>query len=193
VPYGIEPGVVQRREVVRPRDPIRLAFAGVLSPWKSPHVAIDALRATRSDRVRLTVHGRLEESMFADYIAGLRARAGDDPRIVFAGPFDRARVSEVMAETDLLIVPSTWYENTPFVMLEAFAAGVPVAASDLGGMAELIRPGVNGFVFPAGDSAALATLIEEWLREPERLAALRPAPPPSIADDFERFAALYAG
>src|SRR5690606_13055229 len=62
VPYGIEPGVVQRREVVRPRDPVRLAFAGVLSPWKSPHVAIDALRATRSDRVRLTVHGRLEES-----------------------------------------------------------------------------------------------------------------------------------
>ena len=193
VPYGIESGLVQRSDVPRPRDPIRIAFAGVLSPWKSPHVAVDALRKTRSDRVRLTVHGRLEESMFAEYIADLRRRAGEDPRIVFAGAFDRARVSAVMAETDLLIVPSTWYENTPFVMLEAFAAGLPVAASDLGGMAELIRPGVNGFVFPAGDSDALAALIESLAREPERLAALRPAAPPSIADDFDRFTALYAG
>ncbi len=190
VPYGLEPDRVRRVDVERPRRPIRLAFAGVLSPWKAPHVAIEAVRATDAD-VRLTVHGRLEEPMFADYIASLRERAGDDPRIAFAGAFDHARLSEVLADTDALIVPSTWYENTPFVMLEAFAAGVPVAASDLGGMAELIRENENGVLFPSGDSRSLAEILEHWSRAPAELAALRPAPPATIASDFDRFAELY--
>ncbi|MBZ0153170.1 MAG: glycosyltransferase [Planctomycetes bacterium] len=188
--YGLEPGRVERRMVQRPRAPLQLAFAGVLSPWKGPQVAIQAVRAT-SAPVRLRIHGNTEEGMFAAHIASLRRLAGDDPRIEFCGPFGPDRLSDVMAATDVLVVPSLWYENTPFVMLEALAAGVPVAASALGGMTELIEEGQNGFVFPPGDAAALAQLIENWCREPGRLAGLDPQPTGTVAESFTRFERLY--
>lgn len=188
--YGLEPGRVERRQVTRPRQPLRLCFAGVLSPWKGPQVAIDAVRLAKGT-VRLAVYGRLEEPMFADHIRGLRQRAGDDARIEFRGSFDASQISEVLADTDVLIVPSTWYENTPFVMLEALAAGVPVAASNLGGMAELIAEGRNGYLFPAGDAKALANAIDSWCADPSLVARLTPEPTGTVAAAFDRFLELY--
>jgi glycosyltransferase involved in cell wall biosynthesis len=55
-----------------------------------------------------------------------------------------------------VVVPSLWYENQPFSILEAFAAGKPVIASDLGGMAELVTNGDRGLLVPPGDVQALA-------------------------------------
>jgi glycosyltransferase involved in cell wall biosynthesis len=192
VPYGLQPGRVRPAAVVRPRRPLRLGFCGVLSPWKAAHVAIDAVRRTQA-AVELTVHGRLHEPMFADYIASLRARAGDDGRIRFANAFDSSQIDRVFAEMDVLVVPSTWYENTPFVVLEAFAAGVPVFASDLGGLSEIVRDGANGRLFPAGDVAALARLIEACAADPRLLADLRPSPPHDVAADYEQFRQHYVG
>lgn len=192
VGYGLEPGRVERRKVQRPRTPLRLTFAGVLSPWKGAQVAIDAVRRTTAD-VLLRVFGRLNEPIFAEHIAELRRRAGGDPRIEFPGPFGADRISDVLADTDLLIVPSLWYENTPFVMLEALAAGVPVVASALGGMAELIDEGRNGFLFPPGDADALARAITGWCADPSQLARLEPQPTGSVSAAFDRFLAIYAG
>jgi glycosyltransferase involved in cell wall biosynthesis len=192
VPYGLEPDRIVRAEVARPRAPLRLAFAGVLSPWKGVHVAVEAVRRIRGP-LELTVHGRTREGMFQVYIDGVLARAAGDERIRFPGPFDRSRASSALAAADLLIVPSLWYENTPFVILEAFAAGVPVAASDLGGMREIVEPGVNGFLFPPGDVDALAALLSSLRDEPARLASLTPRPPPDIAGNYDAFRVCYAG
>lgn len=190
VRYGLEPDRVAAQSVSRPRRPLRLSFIGVLSPWKAPHVAVEAVRRLDGD-VRLTVHGRTEEGMFADYIAQTIAKAQADPRIAFPGAFARDELDRVLAETDVLIVPSVWYENTPFVILEAFTAGVPVIASNLGGMSELVTEGRNGYLFPAGDVAALSALLRRCLDEPERLARLTPEPAGSIADNYQRFRAFY--
>jgi hypothetical protein len=192
VPYGLQPGRVRPASVARPRLPLRLGFCGVLSPWKAAHVVVDAVRRTKAE-VQLTVHGRLNEPMFADYIRELRGRAGDDGRIRFADAFDSSQIDRVFAEMDVLVVPSTWYENTPFVVLEAFAAGVPVFASDLGGLSEVVREGVNGRLFPAGDAAALAKLIEACAGEPLIVESLRPVPPHDIAEDYEEFRRCYVG
>ncbi|MBK8976937.1 MAG: glycosyltransferase family 4 protein [Planctomycetes bacterium] len=192
VPYGLEPGRVARTAVARPRDPLRVAFAGVLSPWKGPQVLIRAVRSIPDVPLLVTLYGNLEEQMFAEHVATLRALAGDDERIRFAGAFGHGELDAVMADTDLLVVPSTWYENTPFVVLEAFEAGVPVAVSDLGGMTEVLDERVNGFRFPAGDSAALAELLRSLVDDPQRIARLDPRPVAGIADNYEVFRALYA-
>jgi glycosyltransferase involved in cell wall biosynthesis len=192
VPYGLEAGRVAPSAVQRPRRPLRLGFCGVLSPWKAPHLAVEAVRGTRAE-VRLTVHGRTHEPMFQGYIDGVVAAAAGDPRIHFAGAYDAVDASRVFADMDVLVVPSTWYENTPFVVLEAFAAGVPVLASDLGGVAEVVRDGENGALFRAGDAAALRAAIERVAGDPQWFARLRPAVPPGIAENYERFAAAYRG
>ncbi|MCK5944479.1 MAG: glycosyltransferase, partial [Planctomycetes bacterium] len=128
VPYGLEPGRVEARPVARPRAPLRLGFCGVLSPWKAPGVLVDAVRQL-DHGLQVSVHGDVDEPMFADYIARVRQRAEGDDRIRFAGAYGAEQTSQVFADMDVLVVPSTWYENTPFVVLEAFAAGVPVIAS----------------------------------------------------------------
>jgi glycosyltransferase involved in cell wall biosynthesis len=193
LPYGLDPDRVRRLPVARPRTPLRVGFIGVLSPWKAPHLLIDAVRARQELAVDVVLHGDLGMQDFAEYVAELRRRAGDDPRIRFAGSFAGERLDDVLGAIDLLVVPSIWYENTPFVILEAFAAGVPVAASALGGLAELVVDGRNGWLFPAGDAAALGRLLERCVADPAAFAALEVAPPPSIAANYDRFRAVYAG
>lgn len=190
MPYGLEPDRVQRIDVQRPRQPLRVGFAGVFSPWKGAHVLVDAVRGSRA-AMRLTLHGRTEEGMFQGYIDDLMQRAAGDPRIAFPGPYGHGELSQVLADLDLLVVPSLWYENTPFVVLEAFAAGLPVLVSDLGGMVELVQEGVNGWSFPAGDSAALRGILESIVADPDHLASLRPSRGASIADNYDRLRDLY--
>jgi glycosyltransferase involved in cell wall biosynthesis len=171
IPYGLADGRIVPIPTPRPRTPLRLGFCGVLSPWKAPHLAIEAVRSSRAN-VTLAIHGNADETMFAEYIARCRAAAGGDPRIVFAGPYGEEDTGRVFAGLDALVVPSTWYENTPFVVLEAFAAGVPVVASDLGGLAEVVQHERNGLLFRAGDAAALREAIERLASDPGLLARL---------------------
>ena len=90
-----------------------------------------------------------------------------------------------------MVVPSTWYENTPFVVLEAFAAGVPVIASDLGGLSEVVEPDRNGLLFAAGDAAALRAAIERVAGDPAWFADLDVRPGGGIAECFDRYEAGY--
>jgi hypothetical protein len=72
-----------------------------------------------------------------------------------------------------VLVALIWIENSPFVIKEAFAAGVPVVASNLGGMAELVEDGRNGLLFEAGSSADLRRVLARLLDEPRLLSKLR--------------------
>lgn len=192
VPYGLEKGRIEAIPTKRPRSPLRLGFCGVLSPWKGAHLLIQAVKNTSAD-VQLTIHGRTEESMFQDYIDGLQAKAADCDRITFAGAYQEHEAAQVFADMDVLVVPSTWYENTPFVMLEAFAAGVPVIASDLGGLSEIVETDVNGVVFEAGSAPSLRQAIERIAADPSWFAGLDVKPLDGIAACYDEFARAYAG
>src|SRR5215210_7090991 len=85
----------------------------------------------------LDMYGNL--TRFEPFVEELRGMAGDDGRINFAGPFPRERVGQVLSGLDVLVVPSRWYENQPGVIFEAFAAGMPVVATDVGGMSEFVK------------------------------------------------------
>lgn len=189
-PYGLDPHRITPIPTERPRSPLRLAFCGVLSPWKAPRLVVESLRHVQAP-VRLAIHGNLDEGMFADYIATLRTAAASDPRVELRGPYDAERAAQVFADMDVLVVPSLWYENTPFVVLEAFAAGVPVVASDLGGLTEVVRNGIDGRLFRAGDAEALGAVLQELAANPDSLRSLRPSSPNGIAVDYEAFARAY--
>ena len=64
-----------------------------------------------------------------------------------------------MAECDYLLIPSRWWENSPVVIQEAFAAGLPVICSGIGGMAEKVKDGVSGLHFRVNDPVDLARVI----------------------------------
>jgi glycosyltransferase involved in cell wall biosynthesis len=159
LPYGLDLSRLQSAPAERKRgrrrgDTLRVGYVGSISRHKGVHVLIAAVRKCEHDDLRLLVHGGLESH--PDYSDELRALAAGDPRIEFRGRFEPHELGRVLAELDLVAVPSLWYENTPFSMLEALHFGLPVVASDLGGIAEIVQHGRNGLLFPAGDVVGLA-------------------------------------
>jgi glycosyltransferase involved in cell wall biosynthesis len=92
-----------------------------------------------------------------------------------------------------VLVPSIWWENSPLVIQEALLNRRPVITADIGGMAEKVRDGLDGFHFQAGSPFALASLLRGLAARPERLAALQPslAIPPSVQDTAAATLKLY--
>src|SRR5439155_27163384 len=93
------------------------------------------------------------------------------------GAMAHDRVADALASIDVLVVPSIWPENSPLVIQEAFLAGVPVVASRIGGIPEVVHDGRDGLLVQAGDPEDLHRGLMRLLEEPELLAALR-APSP---------------
>lgn len=77
-----------------------------------------------------------------------------------------------IARASMVVVPSRWYENAPYVVLEAMAAGVPVIASHIGGLPELVRDGDTGFLVSPRDPHALARAIAALYADAPRCAAM---------------------
>ena len=82
--------------------------------------------------------------------------------VVFLGKKSKSEVRDFMLNAEALILPSVWYEGFPMTVLESFACGTPVVASDVGGMREIIREMQNGLKFRIGDFGQLSKKIE-WI------------------------------
>ncbi len=109
------------------------------------------------------------------------------------GPYENARVHELMRSAHAVLVPSVWWENSPLVIQEALLNRRPVICSDIGGMAEKVRDGLDGFHFRAGSAHALAALLKRLAAQPEKLVALQAtmATPPSLRDTARAVRRLY--
>ncbi len=166
--------------------PLSLLYLGRWDPLKGIHVLVRAVRAARAD-LRLTVRAVGEDD---GYAARVRALAGDDPRIRFAGPVSHAALPAEMVRHDVLAVPSLWLETGPLVVLEARAAGLFVLGSRLGGIAELVAEDGDGELVEAGDVAAWTRAIEGLAARHVRRGA--PAPVRTMSDVAADMADLYA-
>jgi glycosyltransferase involved in cell wall biosynthesis len=178
---------------VKDRPGGHLVFAGRLSPEKGVDVLIESLALTRRPAVLDVAgdgpsRGRLEE------LASARAPG----RVRFHGRLDKGALQQLVRSSVASVVPSRWHENQPMTVLESFGAGVPVVATGLGGLPELVRDGVDGWLVPAEDPAALAGAIDTVLSAPGRALSMGAAARQRVLRDFsverhlEAVAAVYA-
>jgi glycosyltransferase involved in cell wall biosynthesis len=152
--------------------PLRVGFIGTLAPHKGCDILIRAFKSLpRGLGATLTIYGNLKR--FESFVEKLRALAKGDESINFAGPFQRETVGRVLTELDTLVVPSRWYENQPGVIFEAFAAGIPVVATDLGGMSEFVKHEENGLLFERENVKDLVHQLRRLGEEPGLLEQLR--------------------
>jgi glycosyltransferase involved in cell wall biosynthesis len=93
--------------------------------------------------------------------------------VEWLGPRGHDEVLQVMANAAFQVIPNNSYETFGMVAMEAFAVGLPVIASRLGALAELVRDGETGKLFTAGSSEALAATIEWAVAHPDKLRAMR--------------------
>ncbi len=154
---------------------VRFGFMGSFVPHKGPHVVVQAFRKLDWSQATLTMYG--DPRTDRKHSIWLRQLAEGDARIRFPGGYAREEIRRVHSEIDVLVAPSIWYENTPFVMLEAQAAGIPIVASNLGGLAEIIDDGKSGFLFEYGDADSLAKVLARFRDDPTLLARLRAGVP----------------
>ncbi len=169
--YGMRTADVHR--VDKAPDPagrLRLGFIGSVVWYKGLDVLVRAVRQLDGRPLVLKVHGRFDPG--ADPHHAEIARLAQGGAVEFHGGFDNARLAEVLAGVDLLVVPSVWFENSPLTIHEAFLHRTPVLTSNIGGMAELVEDGVDGLHFAVGDHQDLARVIQGLLDRPERVAAL---------------------
>jgi glycosyltransferase involved in cell wall biosynthesis len=160
----------------RARDEWHLLFSGRMEYLKGGHVFIDALASVADAldkplRVTFAGDGREREN-WEQRAARLRHRQLD---FTFAGWVDRLRIEELLATSDLLVVPSLWPEPFGLVGPEAGLFGVPVAAFEVGGIPDWLVDGLNGYLAPGVPPTAdgLAEAIVKCLRDPRVYARLR--------------------
>lgn len=156
----------------------RFAFFGQLNPFKGVKVLIEAVTRVPAevwgpDSVLHVFGGNLEVQppAFQDEVRRLIAAAGR--RVRFMGPYKSAELPRLMREVDWVVVPSTWWENAPVVIQEAFLHGRPVIASDIGGMAEKVTNGIDGLHFRASSAESLVDRLVEAIRNPALWGKLR--------------------
>ncbi|MQA05126.1 MAG: glycosyltransferase [Streptosporangiales bacterium] len=93
-------------------------------------------------------------------------------RVTFHGNLDSTKTHDLMRSAAVVVVPSVWHENQPLAVLEAFACARPVVATRMGGLPELVDPGVDGELVAPRDSATLADAIRPFVLDPARAAAM---------------------
>jgi glycosyltransferase involved in cell wall biosynthesis len=154
-----------------------VAFAGRLSPEKGVDTLIQAV-----GRLGAFLHVA-GEGPEADRLAALAER--DAPGLVrFHGRLPRPQLHELLRTASVVAVPSRWHENQPMIVLEAMACGLPVVASDLGGLSELVEPGVNGALTEADDADALAGALAPFLDNPDSALSMGRAARAMVSQHF---------
>lgn len=137
---------------------LKIAFLGRLDPTKGIHILIAALQTVPELSISLDIYGISQGS--DAYSQQLLNLAKNDPRICFKPPVPAEKVTATLVDYDLLAVPSQWLETGPMVVLEAFAAGVPVLGSQIGGIAELVKSEINGVLVESGSVAAWSQALQ---------------------------------
>jgi glycosyltransferase involved in cell wall biosynthesis len=159
----------------RALGPPYIAFVGRLDPAKGVHVLLDAmahLKQLLAEPPVLRIAG-VEHN--AEYVTALKAqaeRAGLQNLVEFLGPLPADRVADLMCGATALIMPALWFENLPNTIIESFACGTPVIASDIGSLSRTIIEGENGLLAKTADAADLAEKIVRLAGDPEMQARM---------------------
>ena len=160
-----------------PEGPLKLLYLGRLERRKGVQNLLRAMPTLRDRNWRLTLLGGDTQTapLGASMRLQLEQMAASDPQIEFADEVRRADLGAFISAHDVVVLPSLW-ECWPYVALEAMRRNRPVLATPTGGFAELIRPGVNGWLTADTTAEALADALDELLADREGILELRRRP-----------------
>ncbi len=150
---------------------LRIAFLGRLDREKGPDLLIRALRSLPEEKIELHLYGITQSD--STFLEELKILAEGDRRIRFCHPVQSDHVVGLLRNYDVLAVPSRLLETGPLVILEAFAAGIPVIGANLGGISELVEHGVNGLLVEPDSVKDWAEVIKQCCHNRNLIEKLR--------------------
>lgn len=191
--YAIDPAPYRRARRAPSERTLRIGFLSQFEPHKGIATLLAAARRLRrrgqTRGYTIDLWGLADDARQRRFARAILAPE-DRATVRVRGAFEPDDAPAVLAGLAAVALPSEWCENAPLVALQARAAGVPIVGSDVPGVAEVVRDGRDGFLFPAGDAEALADRLTTVLRQgPLRVPAGLPLGYDEHLDRLER---LYA-
>jgi len=163
IPLGIE---LKDKNVVKTYETIDIIYTGALVTHKGVDVLIESFKNLKEKNIRLHIVGKGPEEEY------LKEIADNDKRIIFHGFMEGEKLTSLQESANITVMPSVWYENSPMAIYESFMNGTPVIGSKIGGIPELIKEGINGFLFEAGDVKKLQEILKYLIENPLKLNEL---------------------
>jgi glycosyltransferase involved in cell wall biosynthesis len=160
---------------------LRIGYVGPILSLKGVDVLIRAFRRVRSPGAQLKLFGRLD--IAPSYTRRVRLLAALDRRIHFMGGFQPEERDRIYSEVDLLVLPSLAQETFSLVAREALLRGIPVVASRVGALKELIHAGINGWLVEPGSVKDLTRVLRSIVDGPVAML--------SVEDHLRRLGAIY--
>lgn len=163
IPLGVE---FSNHKLEKNYDTIDISYMGGLNKIKGVQILIKALRNIDNDNIKLHIYGKgVDEEEFKEM-------AENDPRIIFHGYVEREMLQDSYHQSNLTVLPSICYDNSPMMIYESLTSSTPILASNIGGIPELVEENINGYLFKPGDEEELRQIMEELINNPDSLKQL---------------------
>lgn len=176
IPLGVE---YENIKSSKSYDIIDITYIGALGKHKGVHILISAFKEIKNENIRLHLIGKgYDEEEFKEM-------SKDDDRIIFHGFVDNKNIRDYYNKSNIIVIPSTCYDNSPLVIYESFSTGTPVIGSKIGGIPELIIDGRNGLLFESENVEDLKNKLLNLIKDNNLLKhmeenALNTLPPNSM-------------
>ncbi|MEB3260288.1 MAG: glycosyltransferase [Cyanobacteriota bacterium] len=170
---------------------LRFGYIGAFHPHKGIDLLLSAFQGLGA-HASLHLHGSSFASPVSEaYLQQITSQSMKG--VVLHGPYDNREIGDILSSLDAIIVPSRWYENSPLTIQEAQIARVPVITAGVGGMAELVRDGIDGLHFRCNDAIDLHRVLRSLIDSPAQLHKLRTHIPkvPTVEEQAHQVRQLY--
>lgn len=173
---GVDLSTFNYRGLMKPHSPVRLVTIGRLGPTKGHEYALNAVRKLVDEgysiNYRIVGNGPRRQDLVE-----CAAELGLGDVVSFERAVSANEVAEILRESDILIAPSIvapcgQTEGIPNVIKEAMASGVPAIGTNVGGVAELVDHGTNGFLVPQKDPDAIADCVRTILAQQDEISQI---------------------
>jgi glycosyltransferase involved in cell wall biosynthesis len=190
--FGMEGHLRRAVEAPQCDSVLRVGYVGTFRRSKGLHVLLEAMGRVPPGKVHLDVYG--SPGSFPEYDRIVHGLAEGLDNVSFLGTFPNEKLADVFAGLDVLAIPSLWYENSPLVLLSAFALKVPVIASNVGSLADLVEHGKSGLLFEMGNADDLARQLGKLAEKPQQVKHLKTGIPEvrTIDDNIDELLDIYA-
>ncbi len=157
--------------------PFHISFAGIVQPYKGPHILLEALFKLHRNGIPFTasIAGTTTDEQFYSQLKNEVSKRGLSDRIKFVGFLDRDKLKDLFWESSVYVQPSVFPEPFGISHVEAMASGATVITSGTGGSREIIIDGESGLHFRSEDSIHLADQLQYLFENPEECDRLRRA------------------
>ncbi len=180
-----------------PGQPLRIGYLGTLIPSKGLDVLIDAMQRLPAGAASLDVFGNVvpyhgDQGFLTRAFGRLRPQ----DRVTYHGPYLTPDLCGILTQLECVVAPALWAEAFGLTVREALAAGRPAIVSRIGGLADAVRDGVDGFLVEPGDREGLANALRRLSVEPDlasRMGAAGRGRPRGFAVMAAELAEIYCG